>query len=973
MSKRDKVEISRPKKLNPKSIETSFDSLFSGQIESGIKTQVDLEDPTKNSDRSSHLIVEPAETIEKRKSDSFESDEFEQMLLNQGIISVNEFKQTIKLLEPSEQEFDKILEETCKDFAKTSTKSDIVLTKRDAESKDVVMFNQHQQKLTLSEIEGLEKIIKTQAIKEPASKVERNVGNQEPKPKICKFEDLNKKFQKSNDEELRFIYSKVPIKSVTPKTQTRSQSFEVKPQITQNKVDGKREKSTVTFYQQNEEKLRPVEIKKMENILKARGTEEKAVESLSQKRLEKPKGFIETKQTLRIVESHETQPESDKLSQMPTLRYGDAIHHYKSEGDIFQSTEFQAFPKPQKAKEYLQRTREGLDSFSPTITKSRPLKIINDAKSNITETHYERRVIIKKSEIELIPDNQLPKLGARHSAPSLLASVTMTPIGVDAIEKKEKSELVFRKLNNKENSRKMFLNDGIIHSKECNSYCNYAKNLKEDGSELVNHLRTLNLVESSKTRRNQSANSSIDDLINKLNQCDVESWLPKSSRYDKSKTSLLDKEHSRSLNDLMSTKSIRIKSESALRKLPTPSLDSTIEVIPSKSFGHRKTESLSKSVLDLTKVGLPKIQNDPIGGIEEESDKEEIEKPKIQLSIHNIDPSRAEIKISNITKKSIDLPSAYDFSHRRSSEVFGQRADASPYVEDTVAFSKPKTLSLQSLNSDKKRQNFYEKYEKMQSLECLTENREIGSDPECSRHKAKFGLRGLRHENLYSPLKEKPLMESDSSSVLSINRLYVRTPYEQEFRDLTKPKKPKSILKKSSAFEPHFESISLVTLPYDDDQKSTADSFAKSSLKESRSCGQVNSAFEQPEVFSDSSSGELKRTLRTSQLSGWNKNAIPSKSSLKSPQNSYLSSSESQFDSDSSRMSALGSIFSGSANAADRTSKPMKPRVNWPKYDVTEDEFADLSEIDGCHVQSDDSEFADRGFGYFYREKSKSD
>ena len=498
--------------------------------------------------------------------------------------------------------------------------------------------------------------------------------------------------------------------------------------------------------------------------------------------------------------------------------------------------------------------------------------------------------------------------------------------------------------------------DAIIHSPVCDSYCNYYK--KENDSGFENNFQYGG--KSYGKPKDRIFYSSVDDFIRKLNQSDVDTWLMENGG-----ASFKTRRHSsKSLGNL--------KSEfmTSPPQFVVPAADDDDDEL-SKSKrqtnavhfrSDSKSEALSKSVLDLRKVGLPKNSKGSIFEISEEGgDSEDIENPRIVLSIRDIDPTKAQIQISNWSggngwEKKLPAIKSHVFD-RRCSEVFGQRADASPYLNDTTsaALSKPMTLSLQSLNSDRKRKTPREKYEKLQSMECLIENRDVGrADTERRRFPTDSSDVGKN-------------TKMDNS--LFINRIYVHTPYEKEFRDLTKPKKPKSILKKTSSynFKPLFESISLTSLPQDDHYKSSM-KFSKGGGsavmktprggKKSQSCGNILSNLKSSYCVSKDAENRRRLLFYDSHNNNNNNRSSPSSS---------MSLSDSQFDSSDSSWRMMPPKM----NLISRYTKPTAEfsRIRGASENDDDDDEFNLSEIDCLNVQSDDSEFADKGFGYFYREK----
>lgn len=446
--------------------------------------------------------------------------------------------------------------------------------------------------------------------------------------------------------------------------------------------------------------------------------------------------------------------------------------------------------------------------------------------------------------------------------------------------------------------------ESLASNEDCDEYCRYIKKIAEDSLELERHLKSLELVEhcprsiperapkksyadsryvkkflrqnqisprsfhrfDPSTSESESRDSSLDDFVAKLNQSDEEALIPSEDGGGK--------EYSRSVDDLLCAE--LFSEASAKRKIPEMS-----------SFGFSKllvdgkeAQSLSRSVLDLTKVGLPRKESSKAfveNVIDERPEILEDRNPAagadIKLLVRTVDAGKSEIEIRTVSRSNENLPSRLvrpDFSvlDRRSSEVFGQRADSSPYQEERGKRPpKPAALtqSLQSLNNEKRKKKAYRDYDQLQSMHCLSDDRhDFGRRPERVSRTAAPKTKGLLFE-----IRDKPLADTAPSGSAIINRVYVHTPYEKELRDLNKP--VKSILKKPTKnFEPLFQSVSLLSLPGSRAGVFKRDSYIKHALGKSRSCGNVASnARDAGDLTPRMSSSEWQKYfIPTSPLSG---------------------------------------------------------------------------------------------------------
>lgn len=587
-------------------------------------------------------------------------------------------------------------------------------------------------------------------------------------------------------------------------------------------------------------------------------------------------------------------------------------------------------------------------------------------------TQYEK-VTTTTKEVEYVQgddDNTIRTV--RIHSPKIKETYIITEPHQDVFETSTGRGTKYRK---KPKPNFLFMDPGLVHTEECDEYCNYIKKIEEDSSELENHLRALKLVDSKsekylnetfdvKTLKRSSAhkiNSSIDDFIRKLNQFDVDSWV-KGNLGHKSKN--VDVDHSRSLDDLSFRRMVKGNENFEI----TAKKSKPVGILK-KPRNSDKSESFSRSVLDLTTVGLPKFPVSEIPYIEEEEEYDNVIKPQINLSIRTVEPGRGEIQIRNIghrTTPHLNPLEQHFFDRRCSDQVFGQRADASPYLDDRSHAHKPKTQSLHSLDQEK-RLTIHQNYEKLQSMDCLLGTREVFSDPECSSQishcESEFQLSSHHLRN-----KGQHLSKSTSSpSALSINRLYVHTPFNRHLKDLAQPKMPKSILKKTSNFQPRFESISMTSLPQQEYQKSnTGVPYPyMSTVEKSKSCGNMPA--------SQVTCRGTKPLTMASNPQKWRTYMVTASTTSASSN----SASDSQFDSDSSRVSSYtnppATIIRYVTPKQCSESQKLKPYVDyydWSQQNVSEDDV-NLSEIESLNVLSDDSEFGDRGFGYFYKGNSE--
>ena len=610
--------------------------------------------------------------------------------------------------------------------------------------------------------------------------------------------------------------------------------------------------------------------------------------------------------------------------------------------------------------------------------------------------------------------------------------------------------------------------EGHVISEECDDYCTYIKKIEEDSHELENHLRALRLVESSpevqarprpfrkpkfkktyadesyiakflkqnevkrfnfhrfdmsqsSTSESESKDSSLEDFILKLNESDEENLIPIGENPEVSYQSQEgDKEHSRSLDDLFSKGVARDRSFSGL----FTGGEDTTRSPPTQNFGisrllidGKDVHTFSRSVLDLTKIGLPELPKNIFVDIPEKTEEDlaftpERPKAEIKLLVKTVDSGKSEIEIRSISKPfdqmetqpklELDI-SDQVFLDRRCSEVFGRRADASPYTDDIRLDGKPPipvslTQSLQSLDNKKGPKNHsYRNYDQLQSTQCLFENQglppTVGQKSTSLKKPPSDPGKGAipRARGFNFQVRDRPLDDSVSLTTTSaINRIFVRTPYEREIKDLGEPKKLKSILKKPPNFRPMFESVSLTSM---NTQSNTMkrDSFIKSSLEKSRSCGNVTSDEQQRSGSLDSFISkpidlkikpfeEKKSPLEPSlhRTNSWNKYVVPTSPLSQNRSISSNSLTDTQTDPESLRIATTINppatlIRYVTTTQCSPTSSPQpKPYVDyydWSKQELSEDEI-NLSEFECPNIQSSDSEFQDEAFGYF---QNKSD
>lgn len=624
-------------------------------------------------------------------------------------------------------------------------------------------------------------------------------------------------------------------------------------------------------------------------------------------------------------------------------------------------------------------------------------------------------------------------------------------------------------------------------NEECDEYCTYIRKIEEDSHELENHLRALRLVESSpevhgrsqyfrksrckklyadesyinrflkqnevkkfnfcrfdmsqsSTSESESRDSSLEDFILKLNESDEEILIPKKETpeevFNQGKNYATecqvegDKEHSRSLDDLLFQKGIE-KDRSFSQAYPGGDVTDVPHQSQTQNFGisrllidGKDVHTFSRSVLDLTKIGLPEPSKNIFGKIPEKTEEDLAfmpEKPKlenkaeIKLLVHTVEPGKSEIEIRSVSQainpleaKPIKLDiSDQIFLDRRCSEVFGRRADASPYTDDARIDGKPPkpvslTQSLQSLDNKKSpKNNSYRNYDQLQSTQCLYENQEyipkeqftsqksLRMDESLKKPPSDPGRGAIpRSRGFNFQVRDRPLDNSVSLTTTSaINRVFVRTPYERKIKNIDDPKTLKSILKKPPNFRPMFESVSLTSM---NTQSNTMkrDSFIKLSLEKSRSCGSVNTDERQrSNSFSDKPidlkikpfEGKTEEQTDTNlhRTYSWNKYIIPTSPLSQNRSASSSSLTEPQIQSESPRITTINPpatlIRYVTTTQISPTSSPQpKPYVDyydWSKQETSEDEI-NLSEFECPNIQSSDSEFQDEAFGYF---QNKSD
>lgn len=836
-------------------------------------------------------------------------------------------------------------------------------TRRAVPGQNEVLFNQWKQKLGPAEIQELENIIKTQRIDTVKTTVKSpNRGHQQTTPKTTQH---TYNTSRNLDEPV------VPIaqqkKSLSCKPQEDKQSFTtVKSTTMESNQDGgeviwaklqitpakraNEHQYVVSEKTESRQKLTPGEIERMELILNAHGIDKRQIEKSCDRHVPPP-----TNQDVSVLQSR-------KIIETSNKPVGTNFQDFRTVTQEKRDTQIKPDNSTQRIIDFIQSAR----SREAKTNQPEPVRPINRGEVPALKkvlTQVEKQILITTKEIEYVSD------GSQYVAPpqqKVSRVPRLTNVPVCPMNDVNKETLSVRKITK---TIKPVRTDKIICKEDCDEYCKYIKEIEQDSSELRNHLKALKLVNASPKPRVKKhsqhdlerINSSIDDFIKKLNQDDVETWLPRRLDY------------SRSLNDL----SCMGYSENSNRRCyASGRISRPYEQTQSNVASRRNVESLSRSVLDLTKVGLPRNQTC------DEKETPRTVKPQIKVVLHKVNPDKTEIQVRSYGTESptASLSNEYNFLDRRSSEVFGRKADSSPYVNDGMKTSKPMTVSLQSLNADSKLRKYYQKFDKLQSMECLAENYQVNSDPECRYFSSRPRTRNFTNRKVFQTERDIS-SASPSSSALSINRIYVRTPYEKEFRDLMQPKKPKSILKKTSEFRPQFESISLMTIPNEECTKvsDTKENDAgglenkqKIALEKSRSCGSVNTSLRCRNMYielpvqtkPDRTSQSWKNTTNPTPIATFMtaQKLFPSSNSL----------SDSQFDSDSSRMSSSTNTpsISGVRKRIVQSSHIRPFQDQRVGQEVSEDEV-NLSEVDCLNIQSDDSEFADRGFGYFYQDKSK--
>lgn len=472
---------------------------------------------------------------------------------------------------------------------------------------------------------------------------------------------------------------------------------------------------------------------------------------------------------------------------------------------------------------------------------------------------------------------------------------------------------------------------------ECDEYCTYIKEIEDDSNELEQHLKDLKLVDekdsgkklkkfaddeyvqeflrqnqvpafrfkkydpSSSTSDSGSNDSSLADINLKTTgrDSDEEALIPRTKKALQEVAEFLNelKEHSKSLDDLT-----RKKPESGLIDTDDEFKEVAGSIARLRIDGE-PIECISRSVLDLTKVGLKEdtgsTPSTPVDPIE-----------------HN--------------KRDI-------FLDRRCSEVFGQRADLTPFYDpelEQLLKSSGFTQSLQYLDN---RLTIDRTYDTPQSTECLyhVEKPKTSRANEGAIPKSKFRV------------YERPLIDPKVPKPVTINRVYVKTPRHEEFRDLNKPKKLKSILKRTGNLQASFESSSLSSL--NDQQDQSHMRLAQSWSEVSKEPKPRSKREKTPDPFSS------KGVPNFSQF------VIPSTSPLsrnRSVSSNSLTDISYEVVDHAHPPASLITYFTPShtSSSSSQRSRPYVDYFDWSKVDGGEEEI-NLSETDCTKIISSDSEF----------------